>query len=126
MKPSLRSLLLSAVIAAFVPATVQAQSDFPSRPIKLIVPFAAGGGIDITARITAQRLGEVLGQQIIVQNQGGAGGAIATDSIVKADPDGYSLLYHSTTGIVHAGCSLGIFSISTRHIRQAACRLSPS
>jgi len=80
---------------------VQAQQ-FPSRPIKLVVPFPAGGGIDVTARIAAQALGGVLGQQIVVQNQGGAGGAIATDSIVKADPDGYALLYHSTTGIVHA------------------------
>jgi tripartite-type tricarboxylate transporter receptor subunit TctC len=79
-----------------------AQSDYPSRPIKMIVPFPAGGGIDGTARIAATALGNVLGQQIVVQNQGGAGGAIGTDAIVKADPDGYSLLYHSTTGIVHA------------------------
>jgi tripartite-type tricarboxylate transporter receptor subunit TctC len=81
---------------------VQAQDDFPSRPIKLIVPFPAGGGIDVTARIAAQALGNVLGQQIVIQNEGGAGGAIATDSVVKSEPDGYTLLYHSTTGIVHA------------------------
>src|SRR6476659_7543377 len=79
-----------------------AQVEFPTRPIKLIVPFPAGGGIDVTARIAAQALGDVLGQQVVVQNQGGAGGAIATDSVVKAEPDGYTLLYHSTTGIVHA------------------------
>lgn len=102
MKKLLRALLFSAGMVALTSAVVQAQGDFPSRPIKMIVPFAAGGGIDITARITAQRLSEVLGQQVIVQNQGGAGGAIATNSIVKSDPDGYSLLYHSTTGIVHA------------------------
>jgi tripartite-type tricarboxylate transporter receptor subunit TctC len=81
---------------------VLAQSDFPSRPIKMIVPFPPGGGIDVTARIAAQALTEVLGQQIVVQNQGGAGGAIATDAVVKANPDGYTLLYHSTTGVVHA------------------------
>ena len=81
---------------------VRAQSDFPSRPIKMIVPFPPGGGIDVTARIAAQALTDVLGQQIVVQNQGGAGGAIATDAVVKANPDGYTLLYHSTTGIVHA------------------------
>jgi tripartite-type tricarboxylate transporter receptor subunit TctC len=52
--------------------------------------------------VVAQALGGVLGQQILVQNQGGAGGAIATDAVVKAEPDGYTLLYHSTTGIVHA------------------------
>jgi tripartite-type tricarboxylate transporter receptor subunit TctC len=79
-----------------------AQAEFPTRPIKLVVPFPAGGGIDVTARIAAQALGDVLGQQVVVQNQGGAGGAIATDSVVKSEPDGYTLLYHSTTGIVHA------------------------
>ena len=56
----------------------------------------------MTARIAAQAMTDVLGQQVIVQNQGGAGGAIATDSVVKSNPDGYTLLYHSTTGIVHA------------------------
>src|SRR5207244_11725654 len=60
------------------------------------------GGIDVTARIAAQALGNVLGQQIVIQNEGGAGGAIATDAVVKSEPDGYTLLYHSTTGIVHA------------------------
>ena len=80
----------------------QAQGDFPTRPIKAIVPFPAGGGIDLTARIAAQKLGEVLGQQIVVQNQAGGGGAIATDTVAKTEPDGYTLLYHSVTGIVHA------------------------
>ncbi|HWG03697.1 MAG TPA: tripartite tricarboxylate transporter substrate binding protein [Beijerinckiaceae bacterium] len=80
----------------------RAQTDFPSRPIKMIVPFPPGGGIDVTARIVAQGLTEVLGQQIVVQNLGGAGGAIATDTVAKANPDGYTLLYHSTTGIVNA------------------------
>jgi tripartite-type tricarboxylate transporter receptor subunit TctC len=108
VKKFLQALLLSASLTALVPAAAQAQADFPSRPIKMIVPFAAGGGIDVTARITAQRLSEVLGQQIIVQNQGGAGGAIATDAIVKSDPDGYSLLYHSTTGIVHAAVTKNV------------------
>jgi tripartite-type tricarboxylate transporter receptor subunit TctC len=79
-----------------------AEAEFPSRPIKLVVPFPAGGGIDVTARIAAQAMTNVLGQQVVVQNQGGAGGAIATDSVVKSEPDGYTLLYHSTTGIVHA------------------------
>jgi tripartite-type tricarboxylate transporter receptor subunit TctC len=85
-----------------LPAPGRAQAEYPSRPIKLIVPFPAGGGIDTTARVMAQALGSVLGQQILVQNQGGAGGAIATDAVVKAEPDGCTLLYHSTTGIVHA------------------------
>jgi tripartite-type tricarboxylate transporter receptor subunit TctC len=82
--------------------SARAQADFPSRPIKLVVPFPAGGGIDATARIAAQALGTVLDQQVVVQNQGGAGGAIATESVVRSEPDGHTLLYHSTTGIVHA------------------------
>jgi tripartite-type tricarboxylate transporter receptor subunit TctC len=83
-------------------ATATAQADFPSRPVRMIVPFPPGGGIDTTARITAQKLSDVLGQQIVVENQGGGGGAIATGAVVNAAPDGYTLLYHSTTGIVHA------------------------
>jgi tripartite-type tricarboxylate transporter receptor subunit TctC len=82
-----------------------AQSDYPSRPIRMIVPFPAGGGIDVTARVAADKLSEVLGQQVIVQNQGGGGGAIGTSAVIKSEPDGYTLLYHSTTGIVHAAVS---------------------
>ncbi len=89
-------------LAALTTSGALAQSDFPNRPIRMLVPFAAGGGIDITARITAQSLSTVLGQQVVVQNQGGAGGALATDAVVKSEPDGYTLLYHSTSGIVHA------------------------
>ncbi|MBX9842223.1 MAG: tripartite tricarboxylate transporter substrate binding protein [Xanthobacteraceae bacterium] len=102
MRTLLHALACAGVAFVASAAPVRAQSDFPSRPIKFIVPFPAGGGIDITARAGAQVLGNILGQQIVVQNQGGAGGAIATDAVVKADPDGYTLLYHSTTGIVHA------------------------
>jgi tripartite-type tricarboxylate transporter receptor subunit TctC len=94
--------LAGLALAALTTTAALAQSDFPNRPIRMFVSFAAGGGIDITARITAQSLSEVLGQQVVVQNQGGAGGALATDTVVRADPDGYTLLYHSTTGIVHA------------------------
>jgi tripartite-type tricarboxylate transporter receptor subunit TctC len=104
MRKILTALMMAGGIwAAPGLATVAlAQSDFPLRPIKMIVPFPPGGGIDVTARIAAQAMTEVLGQQVVVQNQGGAGGAIATDAVVKSTPDGYTLLYHSTTGIVHA------------------------
>jgi tripartite-type tricarboxylate transporter receptor subunit TctC len=99
----LPALLLFGFVSILALSTsALAQTDFPSRPIKMIVPFPAGGGIDVTARIAAQAMTEVLGQQVIVQNQGGAGGAVATDSVAKSNPDGYTLLYHSTTGIVHA------------------------
>ena len=94
--------LAGLALTALAATGALAQSDFPTRPIRMFVPFAAGGGIDITARIAAQSLSDVLGQQVVVQNQGGAGGALATDTVAKSDPDGYTLLYHSTTGIVHA------------------------
>jgi tripartite-type tricarboxylate transporter receptor subunit TctC len=92
--------LVVGVLTAATPAL--AQGDYPTRPVKIVVPFAAGGGIDITARIAAEKMSEALGQQIVVQNQGGAGGSIATAGVVKSDADGYTLLYHSTTGTVHS------------------------
>ncbi len=103
-------LILSACMCwiAACPAPAAAQADYPSRPIKMIVPFPPGGGIDMTARIAAQSLSAILGQQIVIQNQGGAGGAIGTDAVVKADADGYTLLYHSTTGMVHAAVTDGL------------------
>jgi tripartite-type tricarboxylate transporter receptor subunit TctC len=101
-RPIIAKWLVGFALAALAPSAALAQSDFPSRPIRMFVPFAAGGGIDITARITAQSLSNVLGQQVVVQNQGGAGGALATDTVAKSEPDGYTLLYHSTSGIVHA------------------------
>jgi tripartite-type tricarboxylate transporter receptor subunit TctC len=102
----MRKLLQGAARAAWAVAlcvtAAHAQADFPSRPIKMYVPFPPGGGIDVTARIAAEKLSEILGQQIAIINQGGGGGAIATDAVVRADPDGYTLLYHSVTGITHA------------------------
>ena len=85
------ALLLSCAALAMPADRARAQNDYPSRPIKMIVPFPPGGGIDVTARIAAQKLGDILGQQIIIQNQGGGGGAIGTDAVAKADSDGYTL-----------------------------------
>jgi tripartite-type tricarboxylate transporter receptor subunit TctC len=90
----------AALVAAALPAA--AQDKYPSRPIKFIVPLAAGGGIDFTARVTAQKLSDVIGQQVVVENMGGAGGSIGVNAVVKSVPDGYTLLYHSVTGIVNA------------------------
>ena len=80
--------------------TAAAQDGYPSKPIRLIVPLAAGGGIDFTARATAQRLSDVLGQQVVVENQSGAGGTLGISAVVRAAPDGYTLLYHSVSGVV--------------------------
>ncbi|PUE30415.1 hypothetical protein B9Z39_02585 [Limnohabitans sp. JirII-29] len=81
-------------LAALSSTAVMAQA-YPSKPIKLIVPFPAGGTTDIVARIVAQRMSETMGQPVVVDNKGGAGGAIGADLVAKAAPDGYTLLMHN-------------------------------
>ena len=78
-------------IALALLATSAPAQDYPARPITLIVPYAAGGGNDVMARIVAERMSRTLGQQIVIENKGGAGGSIATRQIAKAAPDGYTL-----------------------------------
>jgi tripartite-type tricarboxylate transporter receptor subunit TctC len=73
-----------------------AAQDWPARPITLVVPFAAGGGVDVSARIQAQRMGELLGQQIVVENVGAAAGMAGGQRVAKAAPDGYTLLIGNT------------------------------
>ena len=87
------------VLLAFVPATAaRAQSaDYPNRPIKMIVGFAAGGGTDVVARIMAQKMPEILHQSIVVENRTGASGMIAAQDVARADADGYTLMMGSQT-----------------------------
>jgi len=80
-----------------VAGTVIAQDTYPTKPVKLIVPLAAGGASDVVARIFAAKLGERLGQQVIVENRPGAEGVIGVDAAVKAAPDGYTLVLGSST-----------------------------
>ena len=80
-----------------LPTAALAQSDYPNKPVKLIVGFAPGGSTDIVARIVAQRLGERLGQTIVVENRAGAGGTIGADAAAKAPPDGYTLTLGTTS-----------------------------
>ena len=72
-------------------APASAAQDYPNRPITLIVPYAAGGGNDVMARAAADKMSRTLGQQIVIENRGGAGGSIATRQIAKSAPDGYTL-----------------------------------
>ena len=74
-----------------------AQERYPSRTIRVIVPFPAGAMTDMLARLFAQRLGESLGQAVVVENVGGGGGSIGADQVAKAAPDGYTLLFHNIT-----------------------------
>ncbi len=86
-----------ALLAAVVP--VKAQQPYPNKPIRLIVPFPAGGAADLAARIVNQALSEALGQPLIIDNRGGADGAIAGEAVKSAMPDGYTLLFATTTGM---------------------------
>ncbi len=89
------------VAAGVIPASGFAQTSiaqtYPTKPVRLIVAFPAGGSTDIIARLVAQRLGEKLGQQVIVDNRGGAGGTIGTEIAAKATPDGHTLTMGTTS-----------------------------
>jgi tripartite-type tricarboxylate transporter receptor subunit TctC len=88
----LKSLVTAAVATVSLALSAQAQDTYPSKPIKLIVPFAAGGPTDIVSRVVGEQMGQLLGQPIIIENIGGAGGMIAGVRVAQAAPDGYTLV----------------------------------
>jgi tripartite-type tricarboxylate transporter receptor subunit TctC len=90
MRSYARWLTCLATLGALLAAKALAD-EYPTRPITLIVPYAAGGGNDVMARIVADKMGLALGQPIVIENRGGAGGSIATRQIAKSEPDGYTL-----------------------------------
>lgn len=77
-----------------------AQKDFPNRPIRLIVPFAAGGGVDVFARVLAEKLKETKGYTVVVENRGGANGAVGGAAVKQSDADGYTLLFSAATHLM--------------------------
>jgi tripartite-type tricarboxylate transporter receptor subunit TctC len=93
-RPSRRSLLLGAAAFGALPLTARsAHADaWPTRPVKFVVPFAAGGTTDILARVVAQKMSEEYGQQFVVENKAGAGGNIAAEFVAKSEPDGYTFI----------------------------------
>lgn len=93
--------LLGAAAAVSQSLPVRAAENYPDRPIRLIVGFPPGGAADILGRIAAQKLTEALGQQVIVDNRGGAGGLIATEIAAKANADGYTLLFTSIPHVIN-------------------------
>ena len=92
--------LLTAAALLCVCANAAAQESFPNRPIRLLVGFAPGGSTDASARVLAHRLGALLGQPVVVENRGGAGGHIATLAVAGAQPDGYTLLWANSSQVV--------------------------
>jgi tripartite-type tricarboxylate transporter receptor subunit TctC len=87
----MKKLLLTLAAIAALAQPALAQDKWPSRPIKLIVPYAAGGNTDAVARIAANQLQKILGVGVVIENRGGAGGIVGTDAVAKAAPDGYTL-----------------------------------
>jgi tripartite-type tricarboxylate transporter receptor subunit TctC len=87
--------------AIILPAAANAADAFPSRPIHLIVPYPPGGGTDIVGRVLGEKLGASLGQPIVIDNRGGAGGVVGTEIVAKAAPDGYTLLLVPTSHVIN-------------------------
>ena len=87
-----RRSFLAALAVLAMADTAPAQESFPDKPIRLVVPFAAGGSTDLVARVVAQAMGDRLGQQMVVENRGGAGGNLGATAVAEADPDGYTIL----------------------------------
>lgn len=99
--------VIATSIALLLPTASIAQTAYPDKPVKLIIGFAPGGSTDIVGRIVAQRLGERLGQTVVVENKPGAGGTIGADLAAKAAPDGYTLTLGTTSTHAIAG---GVYS----------------
>ena len=104
MKLPRRKFLHLAAGAAALPALsrIASAQTYPTRPVRLVVGFAAGQAIDILARLIAQSLSERFGQQFIVENRPGGGGNIATEAVVRAPPDGYTLLAVGSNNMINA------------------------
>ena len=98
----LAALAASAFTLAAAPQALAQTADFPSKPVRIVVPFSAGGAVDRPIRAIAQDLGKRLGQQIIIENKPGAGATIGSEVVAKAAPDGYTLLLASQTNAISA------------------------
>lgn len=95
----IRARILGAALGALMMGTPVVAQDFPNKPVRIIVPFAPGGNVDITARTISNPMGEILGQQVIVENRPGGGGMVATAQVAKGPADGYTLVLGSSSSI---------------------------
>jgi tripartite-type tricarboxylate transporter receptor subunit TctC len=89
---TLHAFASTVLIAALATTAVRARDDYPSRPVQMIIPFAAGGPTDIVGRVMGAKMGELLGRQFVAENKNGAGGNIGAEAVAKAAPDGYTIL----------------------------------
>ena len=117
MKPF---LVLLAAGLLMGPAAVLAQQNYPTRPLRMVIPWPPGQATDLVGRVVAQRLSEVLGQQVIADNRPGAGGTIGTDIVAKAAPDGYTLLAASSGPVTISPLLLKVPYVSERDLAPIA------
>jgi len=96
------AVLMTIGFGTFAAVTAQAQT-YPNKPLRVVVPFGAGGVADLTARTVAQKMSESLGQAVVIDNRPGAGGIVAAEMVAKSEPDGYTLLLMSNANAVSAG-----------------------
>src|SRR3954452_10629168 len=94
--------IVALLVFAAANSTTSAYGQYPDRPIRLLLPFPAGGAVDIVARVMAAKMSEDLGKPIVIENKAGAGGIIATDAVAKAAPDGYTLLLTTPNHTINA------------------------
>jgi tripartite-type tricarboxylate transporter receptor subunit TctC len=100
-----RRFLLSCCFALSLAGTAQAQTAYPNKPVKFVVAFAPGGPADIIARLLGQRLSESIGQPVVIENRGGAGGSLASGIVAKVPADGYTLMINTSSYAVNASLS---------------------
>src|SRR6185312_3749839 len=93
-------LLFSCLAANVAPSLAQS---WPSKPVRMVVPFGSGGGVDLTARVLSKRLGEIWGQPVLVENKPGATATIGANAVVTSAPDGYTLLLTNNALAISAG-----------------------
>ena len=98
MHAIVRCLAALALLAFAAPASAQ---QYPNKPVRIIVPFAAGGPVDVVARLVGQKLSEKFGQQFVIENQVGAGGNAGMGNAARATPDGYTILFVSSSYVVN-------------------------
>src|SRR3977135_2155764 len=111
MRPDRRKFLLAgAVVAAAALPRLAAAEDYPSRPVRIVAGFAAGGEVDVTARLIGQWLAGRLGQQFIIENRPGAGGNIGTEAVVRAQADGYTILMIGPAAAINVTLYYGLSS----------------